>query len=72
MDTDLPLVAEVRVVWGEPDSGTRKVTVTSHEVVAVRATVGPVPYVAVVRAQYRPGRRAANARLAAATGSPSA
>lgn len=59
VDPELPVGAEVRVVWGEPDGGTRKVTVTPHEEVAVRATVSAVPYAAVAREQYQPGWRTA-------------
>ncbi|MER6957999.1 aminomethyl transferase family protein [Streptomyces sp. NPDC000618] len=72
VDPDLPLGAEVSVVWGEPDGGTRKVTVAPHEEIAVRATVSPVPYAEVAREQYQPGWRTASARPAAATGTPAA
>jgi vanillate/3-O-methylgallate O-demethylase len=69
VDPDVPLGAEVRVVWGEPGGGTRKVTVTPHEEIAVRATVSPVPYAAVAREQYQPGWRTASDLVAASTGS---
>lgn len=59
VDPELPVGAEVRVVWGEPDGGTRKVTVTPHEEVAVRATVSAVPYAAAARERYQPGWRTA-------------
>lgn len=44
---------EVTFVWGEPDGGTRKPTVESHEQMELRATVCPVPYEAVARDSYR-------------------
>lgn len=46
---------EVTVVWGEPDGGSTKPTVESHKQTEIRATVGPVPYAAVARTEYRPG-----------------
>ena len=54
---DVPLGAEVQVIWGEPDGGTRKPTVQPHEQLAVRAVVSPAPYAEVVRESYRPGWR---------------
>ncbi|WP_037068910.1 vanillate/3-O-methylgallate O-demethylase [Pseudonocardia acaciae] len=56
VNPDLPLGTEVRVIWGEPDGGTRKTTVQPHEQLAVRAVVSPAPYSAVVRESYRPRR----------------
>jgi glycine cleavage system aminomethyltransferase T len=46
---------EVTVVWGEPDGGSTKPTVEPHKQTEIRATVGPVPYAAVARTEYRPG-----------------
>ncbi len=43
LDPDVPLGAEVRVIWGEPDGGSRKTTVQPHEQFAVRAIVSPTP-----------------------------
>ncbi|MHA6615664.1 vanillate/3-O-methylgallate O-demethylase [Pseudonocardia sp. DLS-67] len=54
---DVPLGAEVQVVWGEPDGGTRKPTVQPHEQLAVRAVVSPAPYADIVRESYQPGWR---------------
>jgi vanillate/3-O-methylgallate O-demethylase len=54
---DVPLGAEVQVIWGEPDGGTRKPTVQPHEQLAVRAVVSPAPYAEVVRESYQPGWR---------------
>jgi vanillate/3-O-methylgallate O-demethylase len=53
------LGAEVRVIWGEPDGGTRKTTVQPHEQFAVRAIVSPAPYSVVAREGYRHGWRTA-------------
>jgi vanillate/3-O-methylgallate O-demethylase len=47
----------VRVVWGEPDGGSRKTTVQPHEQFSVRAVVSPTPYSAVVRESYHEGWR---------------
>ncbi|PXY22709.1 vanillate/3-O-methylgallate O-demethylase [Prauserella muralis] len=63
VNPDVPLGAEVRVVWGEPGGGTRKTTVQPHEQFAVRAIVSPAPYSAVVREEYRPGWRSAAAAV---------
>jgi vanillate/3-O-methylgallate O-demethylase len=57
VDPDVPIGAEVRVIWGEPDGGTRKTTVQPHEQLAVRAIVSPAPYSAVVRESYHQGWR---------------
>jgi vanillate/3-O-methylgallate O-demethylase len=59
VDPDVPLGAEVTVIWGEPDGGTSKTTVQPHEQLAVRATVSPAPYSKVVRESYHPGWRSA-------------
>jgi vanillate/3-O-methylgallate O-demethylase len=56
---DVPLGAEVQVIWGEPDGGTRKPTVQPHEQLAVRAVVSPAPYAEVIRESYKPGWRTA-------------
>src|ERR1700734_2106533 len=57
VDPDVPIGAEVRVVWGEPDGGSRKTTVQPHEQFSVRAVVSPTPYSAVVRESYHEGWR---------------
>jgi vanillate/3-O-methylgallate O-demethylase len=59
LNADVPLGAEVRVIWGEPDGGTRKTTVQPHEQFAVRAIVSPAPYSAMARESYQPGWRTA-------------
>jgi len=56
VNPDVPIGAEVRVLWGEsPNSG--KTTVEPHRQVAVRAIVSPVPYAETARAEYHGGWR---------------
>jgi vanillate/3-O-methylgallate O-demethylase len=59
VDPNVPLGAEVQVIWGEPDGGSRKTTVQPHEQLAVRAVVSPAPYAETARENYRPGWRTA-------------
>ncbi|MET0133475.1 MAG: aminomethyl transferase family protein, partial [Kibdelosporangium sp.] len=56
---DVPLGAEVQVVWGEPDGGSRKTTVQPHKQFAVRAVVSPAPYAVMARESYHAGWRSA-------------
>lgn len=56
---EVPHGAEVRVVWGEPDGGSKKTTVEPHEQFEVRATVSPVPYAKMARETYHAGWRSA-------------
>jgi len=57
VNPDVPLGAEVQVIWGEPNGGSEKTTVQPHEQFAVRAIVSPVPYAAPARDSYQPGWR---------------
>ena len=57
VDPDVPIGTEVRVVWGEPDGGSKKTTVEPHEQIAVRAVVSPAPYAETVRTEYHGGWR---------------
>ncbi|ODU02766.1 MAG: glycine cleavage system protein T [Pseudonocardia sp. SCN 72-86] len=59
IDPDVPLGAEVRVLWGEPGGGSRKTTVEPHEQFAVRAIVSPAPFTAMARETYHQGWRTA-------------
>jgi vanillate/3-O-methylgallate O-demethylase len=59
VNPDVPLGAEVRVVWGEPDGGSKKTTVQPHDQFAVRAIVSPAPYTAMAREEYHEGWRTA-------------
>jgi vanillate/3-O-methylgallate O-demethylase len=54
---DVPLGAEVQVLWGEPGGGTKKTTVQPHEEFAARAIVSPVPYAKMARETYHQGWR---------------
>jgi vanillate/3-O-methylgallate O-demethylase len=54
---DVPEGTELKVVWGEPNGGTRKASVEPHEQTEVRAVVSPVPYSTVARASYHGGWR---------------
>jgi hypothetical protein len=64
VDPDVPVGAEVSVIWGEPDGGTKKTTVQPHEQLAVRAVVSPAPYSKVVQQGYHAGWRSQALRLA--------
>ncbi len=59
IDPDIPIGAELNVVWGEPNGGTRKTTVERHKQIEVRAIVSPVPYSKVARETYHSGWRTA-------------
>jgi vanillate/3-O-methylgallate O-demethylase len=61
VNPDVPIGAEVKVIWGEPDGGSRKTTVQPHEQFAVRAVVSPAPYSVVARGSYHPGWRTGEA-----------
>ena len=61
IDHEIPVGTELRVVWGEPDGGTRKTTVEPHKEIEVRAVVSPVPYSRVARETYHQGWRTARA-----------
>ncbi|MGC5169167.1 vanillate/3-O-methylgallate O-demethylase [Micromonospora sp. DT81.3] len=61
VDPDVPIGTEVRVIWGEPDGGSRKTTVEPHEQIAVRAVVSPAPYAETVRTEYHGGWRSTKA-----------
>ena len=57
VDQAVQLGDEVSLVWGEPDGGTKKVTVERHKQLNVRATVSAVPYSKFVRETYAAGWR---------------
>jgi vanillate/3-O-methylgallate O-demethylase len=57
VDPEIELGTELRVVWGEPDGGTRKTAVQPHRQKDVRAIVSPVPYAKVARLEYASGWR---------------
>jgi vanillate/3-O-methylgallate O-demethylase len=54
---DVPEGTELRVVWGEPNGGSKKASVEPHEQTDVRVVVSPVPYSTVARQTYQGGWR---------------
>jgi vanillate/3-O-methylgallate O-demethylase len=59
IDPEIEVGTELKVVWGEPDSGTRKTTVEPHKQFEVRVVVSPVPYSVTARSEYQGGWRTA-------------
>src|SRR5437016_5006581 len=54
---EIPIGAELKVVWGEENGGTRKTTVEPHRQTEVRVIVSPVPYSRLARETYQRGWR---------------
>ena len=54
---DVPEGTELKVVWGEPNGGSKKASVEPHEQTEVRVVVSPVPYSTVARQTYHGGWR---------------
>jgi vanillate/3-O-methylgallate O-demethylase len=59
VDPDIKVGDELTLVWGEPDGGSKKVTVERHKQLEIRVVVSPVPYSKVVRDTYAEGWRTA-------------
>jgi vanillate/3-O-methylgallate O-demethylase len=57
VDPEIEEGTELRVVWGEPDGGSKKTTVQPHRQKDVRVVVSPVPYAKVARLEYASGWR---------------
>ncbi|MXO65404.1 vanillate/3-O-methylgallate O-demethylase [Altericroceibacterium endophyticum] len=57
VDHEIPEGTELKVIWGEPDGGSKKTTVEPHKQMEVRAIVSPVPYSSVARESYAQGWR---------------
>jgi vanillate/3-O-methylgallate O-demethylase len=57
VDADVKVGNEVKLVWGEPDGGSKKTTVEPHQQIEIRAIVSPVPYSKVAREAYAEGWR---------------
>ncbi|HEV8460667.1 MAG TPA: hypothetical protein VGQ38_08150, partial [Gaiellaceae bacterium] len=61
VDHEIEDGTELRVVWGEPDGGTKKTAVQPHRQKDVRVVVSPVPYAKVARLEYASGWRTSRA-----------
>lgn len=61
IDPSIELGTELELVWGEPDGGTSKKTVTPHDQIKVRVIVSPTPYSVTARKEYAEGWRTASA-----------
>jgi vanillate/3-O-methylgallate O-demethylase len=57
VDADVQIGDEVKIVWGEPNGGTKKTTVERHKQMEVRAIVSTTPYSKVARETYAAGWR---------------
>ena len=55
VNEDVPIGAEVELVWGEENGGTRKPTVERHVQTKIRARVSAVPYAETARVAYTDG-----------------
>ncbi|HXW63315.1 MAG TPA: hypothetical protein VEJ45_11990 [Candidatus Acidoferrales bacterium] len=59
VDADVPIGAELTLIWGEEGGGTKKPTVERHKQLEIRVVVSPVPFSKVVRETYAEGWRTA-------------
>ena len=57
VDVDVPIGAEVVLVWGEEGGGSSKPVVERHRQGEIRAVVSPCPYSEVARTSYAEGWR---------------
>jgi len=57
VDADVPIGAELVMVWGEEGSGSTKPVVERHRQAEIRVVVSPCPYSEVVRTSYHEGWR---------------
>jgi vanillate/3-O-methylgallate O-demethylase len=57
VDVDVPVGAEVTLVWGEEGGGSSKPVVERHAQAEIRAIVSPCPYSEVARTSYAEGWR---------------
>ena len=55
VDPGVETGSRLKVIWGEPDGGTRKSSVEPHRQYAVNVEVSPVPYSEAVRQEYTDG-----------------
>ena len=57
VDADVPIGAELVLVWGEEGGGSSKPVVERHRQTDIRVVVSPCPYSEVVRTSYHEGWR---------------
>ncbi|HUG66031.1 MAG TPA: hypothetical protein VMK83_12510 [Gaiellaceae bacterium] len=57
VDVDVPIGAELVMVWGEAGRGSAKPVVERHRQTEIRVVVSPCPYSEVARTQYAEGWR---------------
>ena len=57
VDLDVPIGAELVMVWGEEGGGSTKPVVERHRQAEIRVVVSPCPYSEVVRTSYHEGWR---------------
>ena len=57
VDPEIEIGTELKVVWGEPNGGSKKTTVQPHNQIEVRVVVSPVPYSVTARLEYQGGWR---------------
>ena len=55
VDVDVPIGAELTLVWGEEDGGSSKPVVERHAQAEIRVIVSPVPYSEAARTEYAEG-----------------
>jgi vanillate/3-O-methylgallate O-demethylase len=57
VDPDIEIGAELKLVWGEENGGTRKTTVEPHRQLEIRVKVASTPYARAAREGYHEGWR---------------
>jgi vanillate/3-O-methylgallate O-demethylase len=57
VDADVPIGAELTMIWGEEDGGSSKPVVERHTQAEIRVVVSPCPYSEVARTSYAEGWR---------------
>ncbi|HUZ21108.1 MAG TPA: hypothetical protein VMU75_11125 [Acidimicrobiales bacterium] len=62
IDPEIEVGTELKVIWGEPNGGSKKTAVEPHKQIEVRVVVSPVPYSVAARLEYQGGWRTAQAK----------
>lgn len=57
IDDEIPIGAELTLIWGEPNGGSGKTSVERHVQKKIRVIVSPAPYAKVARENYASGWR---------------